>query len=58
MWKLLRYSAILGNILFLLWIVWNGVDEGFKGTIYQIASYSGLILLLILNSVLLLRKNK
>jgi amino acid permease len=46
--KLLRYLAILGNIVFVLWILYNGIDEGFQGTRVQIASYIALILLLIL----------
>lgn len=52
----LKYVAILGNILFILWMTYNGIDEGFRGTPYQILSYAGLTALLILNSVLLLRK--
>ena len=52
----LRFTAIAGNILLVLWVTFNGIDEGFKGTIYQKLSYIGLVLLLVLNSVLLLRK--
>jgi hypothetical protein len=55
-YKLLRYAAILGNILFILWITFNGIDEGFRGTIYQKLSYIGLVSLLILNIGLLYRK--
>ncbi|HEY5220621.1 MAG TPA: LPXTG cell wall anchor domain-containing protein [Candidatus Paceibacterota bacterium] len=55
--KVLTYLIICGNILFVLWMVYNGIDEGFTGsTGPQIASYIGLTLLLILNSALLLRK--
>jgi len=54
--KNLRNIAILGNIVFLLWITYNGIDEGFKGTNIQIASYIGLVLLLILNTALIYRK--
>ena len=53
---LLKYAAIAGNVLFVLWLTYNGIDEGFKGTLYQIMSYIGLTLLLALNTVLLLRK--
>lgn len=55
-YKLLRFAAILGNILFILWISFNAIDEGFKGTIYQKVSYIGLVSLLILNIGLLYRK--
>jgi hypothetical protein len=53
---LLRYVAILGNIMFILWITYNGIDEGFKGTVYQKLSYIGLVSLLILNIGLLYHK--
>jgi hypothetical protein len=54
--KLLRYAAIIGNIMFILWITYNGIEEGFKGTVYQKLSYIGLVSLLILNIGLLYRK--
>ena len=53
----LRYVAIVGNALFILWIVRNGIDEGFRGTPPEIASFVGLVLLLTLNSVLLWRRD-
>jgi hypothetical protein len=56
--KELKYLAILGNVAFILWITYNGIDEGFKGTPAQMASYIGLITVLILDIFLLLRKNK
>ena len=52
---LLRYAAILGNILFILWITYNGIDEGFRGTPVQVVSYISLVLLLLLNTILILR---
>lgn len=55
-YRLFRYLAIFGNILFILWITYNGIDEGFKGTIYQILSYIGLVFLLGFNTILLYRK--
>ena len=55
-YKPLRYLAILGNVLFILWITFNGIDEGFSGTIYQKLSYIGLVSLLVLNIGLLNRK--
>ena len=53
-YKFLRLVAITGNGIFVLWILYNGIDEGFQGNIYQIVSYLGLIFLLILNALLLL----
>ena len=56
--KTLRDLALAGNILFILWMTWNGIDERGQGaTLYQIASYVGLTVLLILNSYLIFRKN-
>lgn len=51
--KLLRYVAIAGNALFILWITYNGINEGFAGTIYQKLSYVLLIFLFILNIALI-----
>jgi len=51
--KSLRYVAILGNVVFVLWVLYNAMDEGFRGTIYEMLSGIGLILLLSLNIVLL-----
>lgn len=53
----IRYVAIFGNVMFILWITYNGIDEGFKGTIYQKISYLGLTILLTLNIVLLCSKS-
>jgi len=55
-YKLLCYAAILGNILFILWITFNGIDEGFKGTVYQKVSFVGLVSLLALNIGLLINR--
>lgn len=52
----LRYAAIFGNILFIVWITYNGIDEGFGGTLYQKLSYISLVVLLVLNIGLLVRK--
>ena len=51
--KLLRYAAILGNVVYILWVTYNGINEGFSGSPVQIVSYIGLVALLILNIVLL-----
>ena len=55
---LLRYAALAGNILFVLWIAFNAMDEGFKGTLIQKLSGLVLICLLILNSILLIGANR
>jgi len=52
----LRYAAICGNILFVLWILFNAMDEGFQGTLPEKLSAVGLIGLLIVNCILLLMK--
>ena len=54
----LRYAAIAGNGLFILWILYNGIDEGFKANLIQIVSYLSLIFLLILNTFLLFRSQR
>ena len=55
---LLRYAAVTGNILFVLWISFNAMDEGFRGTIYQKLSAMGIIGLLIVNSILITGKSQ
>ncbi len=30
--KLLRFAAVFGNVVFVLWILYNAIDEGFQGT--------------------------
>jgi len=52
--KNFRLIAIVGNILFILWISYNGIDEGFRGTPLQIVSYISLLVLLMLNITLLI----
>ena len=54
---LLRFAALTGNIAFVLWVTFNGLKEGFSGTIYQKLSYIGLVGLLSINSFLILRKS-
>ena len=55
----LRNLAISGNILFILWIVRNGIDEwGSPVTPVQAASYLFLVALLALNIALLWPRRK
>lgn len=55
---LMRSAAIAGNILFILWMTFNALKEGFSGTIYEKLSYAGLVCLLVLNSYLVLAASK
>jgi hypothetical protein len=54
--SLLRYLAIAGNIVFVLWIAFNAMDEGFKGTLVEKASAIALTGLLAANSFLLIKR--
>ena len=56
MYRLLSFIAIAANILFVLWILRNGINEGFKGTPLEIVSYISLMILLLLNSFLLYKR--
>ena len=51
----LRYAAIAGDVVFMLWILRNGLEEGFRGTPVEVASFVGLTVLLALNAALLVR---
>ena len=51
-----RYAALAGNILFVLWIWYNGINEGFKATVMQKIVFISLTMLLITNSILLFTK--
>jgi hypothetical protein len=52
----MKYAAVSGNIVFVFWILFNAMEEGFKGTLPEKASFFGIIGLLLLNSILLLNK--
>ena len=50
----LRTLAIIGNIAYFFWIIYNGIDEGFQSaTPVQIVAYLGFLVLCVLNVVLL-----
>ncbi|MBK6766356.1 MAG: hypothetical protein IPG71_08570 [bacterium] len=53
---MIRKLAITANILFVVWILYNGMNEGWQGTPPEIVSYVGLLVLLLLNSYLLLKR--
>jgi hypothetical protein len=54
----LRWMAVSANLLFALWILYNGINEGFEGTLPEKASYISLIGLLCFNAYLLLTQKK
>jgi hypothetical protein len=56
-YKLLRYATLFGDAIYIFWLLYNGIDEGFRGinTVQGIAVI-GIILLLTLNIVLLSHK--
>jgi len=56
--QIIKKLVIAGNVTFILWIWFNGIDEGFSGPPLQVVSYIGLTALLITNIVLLVKKNK
>ena len=56
--ELLAFAAIAGNILFVLWILYNGMDENFQGTTIEKIASSTLVVLLAVNTLLLIRKIK
>jgi len=41
--EFLSFTAVTGNILFMLWVSYNAIEEHFSGTIYQKMSYTGLM---------------
>jgi hypothetical protein len=53
--RVLSYVAIVGNVTFALWMLYNGISEGFRGTRPEVVSYAGLTALLVLNTSLLAR---
>ena len=56
--KELKYIAVFGNALYILWIVYNAIDDGFSGIrTVEAVVLLGLIVLLSLD-IYLLRKSK
>jgi len=55
--KSLKYIALFGNLIFILWILYNGIDDGFRqiGNIQGIVPL-GLAILLALNCALLWKR--
>ncbi|WP_259066323.1 hypothetical protein HDF24_22205 [Mucilaginibacter sp. X4EP1] len=55
---IIRYATISGNILIIFWVLFNAMDEGFKGTLPEKISFVVVISLLATNTWLLLNKSK
>jgi hypothetical protein len=51
---LLTSAVIAGNILFVLWILYNGINEHFQGTMVEKLAYVSLMILLSVNAILLI----
>jgi hypothetical protein len=51
-YDIFRYVAISGNALYFLWIFYNGWAEGFAARGIRLASYIGILALLIFNIIL------
>lgn len=49
----MREIAILGNLFFIFWLLANGIDKGFGGTILEVVSSFGLMVLLLVNVLVL-----
>jgi hypothetical protein len=56
--KPLTALAVAGNFFFMVWISYNGINEGFQGTLPEKISYFTLMGLLAVNSFLLLSRMK
>lgn len=56
--ELLSLTAIAGNILFVLWILYNGISESFQGTTIEKISYISLMGLLTVNAFLLISNRR
>jgi len=54
----LRYVAIAGNALFILWIIFNAIDSGFSGTVPEKISFAALLIVLALNIYFLTPKTR
>lgn len=54
----LTLLSIIGNILFILWILYNGMNEGFVATGMEKIRYLGMVVILALNVILLGTRKK
>jgi hypothetical protein len=56
--RALVWLAVAGNVLFVAWVAYNAIDSGFRGTLPEVVSGIGLAALLVLDTVLLLRRSR
>ena len=56
--ELLSWLAIAANILFVLWILYNGINENFQGTTIEKFSYITLMGLLAVNALILIHNRQ
>lgn len=56
--SLVTWATVAGNLLFVLWVLANGINEGFRGTWPERISYVALMGLLLTNTGLLLARQK
>lgn len=52
LFTILTYIVIFGDAGYILWIIYNAIDEGFRAGYVEIVSLFGLVFLLILNIIL------
>lgn len=55
--KRARLVAVVGNGVFVLWLAYNAIDNGFHGTAPEVVSSLVLGVLLVLDSVLLIARS-
>ncbi len=54
----LKYAATVGNVVLMVWILFNGVNEEFKAPLAEKFYYIGVMTILAINSILLIKTNK
>jgi hypothetical protein len=52
-YKIIRSLVILGDILYFLWIFYNGIDDDFHASPMQLVSYVGILILLVVNAIII-----
>jgi len=56
--KYLKNAALVGNVIYILWIMYNAIDDGFRNIrSVEAVVLIGLIILLSLNIILLRKLN-
>lgn len=56
--NLIKVLTIAANIIFVLWILINGINESFQGSMIEKISYISLMGLLSVNSFFLIRSRR